>query len=124
SMIPARGVRPPLVRLFNVGSTAPDPGIPPKKKDAKLPQPCPVSSRTELGRVRGSAATATQAFTVSMESKIESVNGGTAISLRVEKFNVPSALTWLLTASNNEASALRGPITRELLCKSKSERAK
>src|SRR5262249_38303571 len=48
SMIPARGVRPPLVRLINVGPTAPDPGIPPKKKDAKLPQPCPMSSRSEL----------------------------------------------------------------------------
>jgi ligand-binding SRPBCC domain-containing protein len=55
--------------------------------------------------VRVSASTATQVFSVSIESKIESVNAGTAISLRVEKFNVPSALTWLLTASNNEASA-------------------
>ena len=52
SNIPARQVFPPLVTLTMDGPMAPEPGMPPTRKEARFPTPWPTSSRLELERWR------------------------------------------------------------------------
>ena len=117
SIMPARGVLPPLVILTSVGPIVPAPGIPPTRKEAMFPIPCPISSRSEWCLLRVRASRPTHVLRVSIESNTDSVRAGTIIICKEAAVTEKSEAARPTTASKNDPDVWIWPITRGLFCK-------
>ena len=78
SITPESRLTAPLDMLTSVAPIVPAPGMPPTSPAARLPRPCPTSSRFELCRERVRASSTTQVFSVSIESSTDRVSAGTS----------------------------------------------
>jgi len=114
SVTPDHSVRPPLVKLTSVAPIVPAPGMPPTKKAAALPIPCPISSRLESLRRRARASSTTPVFNVSMESSTDSVRAEINITPTSAGRTSSKDETFALTASTIEPEVSIGPITNLL----------
>jgi len=110
SMMPERGVRPPLVTFIRVGPMVPAPGIPPVRNDTMFPIPCPISSRSDLCLLRVRASSTTQVFSVSIDKRTERVRAGTRMVWIDKRLRESRDVSLSATAPKKEPEALIGPI--------------
>ena len=121
SISPDRRLFPPLEMFTRVAPICPAPGMPPMAAEARLPSPCPRSSRFESCRLRVSVSTTTQVLSVSIESSTARVSAGISRAGR-------SARPIALIAVSRPAKALKrpdppppsGPMTCELPARTRS----
>ena len=109
-MIPATGVRPPLLIFAIVRAIAPVAGIPPKKGTTTLAIPLPINSVLELCLSPITPSATIAESNDSIAPNIAMVNAAGRTACAVEKNVSPSAKAGILNEGRPEGNSYKSPI--------------
>ena len=117
--VPASGLRPPARMLVTVPTVAPAPGNPPRTPAARLPRPCPTSSRLGSWRVRVCESAINEVSRLSMEPRSARISAGSTMP-PIEPHSIcgicnagsPAGIAPMVRASASQKSATQVPTIR------------